>query len=224
MIRLPGSQSSSFDLEAPGSRFTTHPAFAVRVGHEWMDRSEREAGVARRAIVAELGDSWIADDPDIGEATVLDGVQGRGAAAWIPIVEWIGLHAAGGVVGFGAGQAAREGIKRIWTKIKDARSCGHRVMISRGCAAFLAMEHVFETTDGEEVLQVEFAHEPSSLAGRPVTETSYVGIEPWIISLLDEPRKTRYVLAVSPEGDIEGCIATPVGVLEAAYSPVLSPE
>lgn len=80
MVRLLGSRSSTrgeFDLEAPGSRFTMHPAFAVRVGHEWMDRSERQADVARRAIAAEFGESWIADDPDIGEVSVLDGVQGE---------------------------------------------------------------------------------------------------------------------------------------------------
>ncbi len=87
----------------------------------------------------------------------------------------------------------------------------------------LAMEHVFETTDETDVLQIEFAHEPSSLAGRPLSETSYTGIEPWIVSLVNGSRKTRYVLAVSPEGDIEGCIATPVGAFEAMYSP-LSPK
>jgi hypothetical protein len=200
------------------------PALAIRVGHDWVDRSEREAGVARRAIVAELGEGWIAADSDIGEVIVLDGVQGRGAAAWIPVVEWLGVHAAGGVVGLGAGQIAREGIRRIWAKIREARSGEYRVMVSRGLAALLAMEHVFETTDETELLQVEFAREPSSLAGRSLTETSYTGIEPWIVSLVNGSRKTRYLLALSPEGDIEGCVATPVGAFEAMYSLLPPPE
>lgn len=97
-------------------------------------------------------------------------------------------------------------------------------MVSRGLAALLAMEHVFETTDETDVLQVEFAHEPSSLAGRPLTETSYTGIEPWIVSLVDGSRKTRYLVAVGPEGDVEGCVATPVGAFEAMYSPLPPPE
>lgn len=84
----------------------------------------------------------------------------------------------------------------------------------------LAMEHVFETTDETDVLQVEFANEPSSLAGGSLSETNYTGIEPWIVSLVNGSRKTRYLLAVSPEGDIDGCIPTPVGAIEAMYSPL----
>ena len=84
----------------------------------------------------------------------------------------------------------------------------------------LAMEHVFETTDETKILQVEFAEEPSLMAGRPVTETSYTGIEPWIVSLVNESRKTRYLLTVSPEGNIEGCAATPMEAFEAMYSPL----
>jgi hypothetical protein len=227
MVRRLGRRSSpdsTLDLEAPGSRFTMRPAFAIQVGHEWMDRSEQEAGVAGRALAAEFGERWTADDPDIGETRVLDGIQGRGAAAWIPVLEWLGLHAAGGVIALGASQALRESVRRISGKIKEARSSEHRVMVSRGLAALLAMEHVFKTTRETEVLQVEFAHEPSSLAGRPLTETSYTGIEPWIVSLVTGSRKTRYLAVVSPEGEIEACIATPVGALETTCSPVPPPD
>jgi hypothetical protein len=182
-----------------------------------MERSEKQTGVARTAIGTEFGDDWLEEDPDIGEVRVLDGVQGRGAAAWIPVIEWLGLHAAGGLVGLGAGEAARAGLKRIRAKIERARSEDHRVMVSRGLAANLAMEHVFEMTDEMEVLHVEIAQEPSVLGGRPPSETSYTGLEPWIVSLVNGPRRTRYVLVVSAEGDIEGCISVAAGEFEPMF-------
>jgi hypothetical protein len=196
------------------------PAFPIRVDREWVERSERETGVARQAISVEFGEEWAADDADIGEVKVLDGILGRGAAAWIPVVEWTGLQVAGGLMG----QAALVGIERVWTKIRDARCGEHRVMVSRGLAAALAMRHVFETANEKDLLQVEFIYEPSMLAGRPLTETSYTGIEPWIVSLVNGSRKTRYLMAVSPEGGVEGCIATPIGTFEAMYSPLSQPE
>lgn len=212
-----GGSGSEFDLEAPGSRFTMRPAVAIQVAREWTERSEREPAIARTALEGEFGEGWLEDDADIGEPRVLDGVRGRGAAAWIPIVEWLGLHAAGGVVSLGAGQVAREGIRRIRDRVREAKSSGHNVMASRGLAAVLAMEHVFETSDETEVLEAEFVQEPSGIGGRLPSETSYTGLEPWIVSLVNESRRTRYLLVVGPEGDIEGCITAPMGPFEAMY-------
>ncbi len=90
-------------------------------------------------------------------------------------------------------------------------------MVSRGLAATLAMEHVFETTDETEVLHVEVVQEPSVLGGRPPSETSYTGLEPWIVSLVNGSRRTRYVLVVSAEGDIEGCILVAAGEFEPMF-------
>lgn len=160
----------------------------------------------------------------MGEISVLDGVQGRGAASWIPIIEWLGDKAGGGLVGLAVSKAALAGIERIRTKIEEARSGGRRVMVSRGLAVRLAADHVFATTEETGVLQVEFAEEPSSIAGRPVTETSYTGFEPWIVSLVNESRKTRYLLTVDPEGGIQGCFPTPMGEFEAMFSPVPQAE
>ncbi len=209
--------ASDFDLNAAGSRFTMQPGLAIQVGHEWMEQSEKRPGVARTAIGTEFGDDWLKADPDIGKVRVLDGSQGRGAAAWIPVIEWLGIHAAGGLVGLGASEAARAGLKRIRAKIEQARVANHRVMVSRGLAAFFAMEHVFETTDETEVLHVEVVQEPSVLGGRSPSETSYTGLEPWIVSLVNGSRRTRYVLVVSAEGDIEGCTSVAAGEFEPMF-------
>jgi hypothetical protein len=60
------------------------------------------------------------------------------------------------------------------------------------------MQHVIEQTYETEILNVEFVEEPSVLGGRPPPETSYTGLEPWIVSVVNGSRKTRYVLVVSP--------------------------
>ncbi len=91
------------------------------------------------------------------------------------------------------------------------------MLVSRGLAAFLAMEHVFETTDESGVLNVEFVQEPSLLGGRPPSEMSYTGLEPWIVSLVNGSRKSRYVLVVSPEGEIQGCIVAKAGKFDPMY-------
>lgn len=218
MVRLPWQKEhsapsdSSFDLDAPGSRFRMQLGMAVQLGPEWMEPPDRAPkGFARNAIRAELGDSWLEADPDVGEVTILDGSQGRGAAGWIPVLEWIGLNAAGGLIGITVEEAARAALRRIRDKIEQARTEGHRVFVSRGLAAAIAMDHVFATTDETEVLHVEVAQEPSVMGGRQPTETSYTGLEPWIISLVNGSRQTRYVLVVSPEGDVAGCITAKAG-------------
>ncbi len=206
-----------FDLNAPSSRFTIRLGMAVQLGPKWMENSEGKVDFARTAIASEFGDGWLKSEPDIGEVRVLDGSQGRGAGGWIPVLEWLGINAAEGLVGLTAAGAARAGLKRIRARIEEARSKGHRVMVSRGLAASLAMDHVFETTDETEVLHVEIAQEPSVLGGRPPSETSYTGLEPWIVSLVNGSRRMRYVLVVSAEGDIEGCIAVPAEAFEAMF-------
>jgi len=129
------------------------------------------------------------------------------------VLEWLGLQ----VAGLGVAEALRTGIRRVRDKINEAKAKDHRVLVSRGLAALLAMEHVFETTNETEVLNVEFAQEPSVLGGRPPSETSYTGLEPWIVSLVNGSRRMRYVLVVSPEGEIQGMAAAEAGKLDPMY-------
>ncbi len=79
------------------------------------------------------------------------------------------------------------------------------------------MEHVFEATDETEVLNVEFVQEPSVLGGRSPSETSYTGLEPWIVSLVNGSRRMRYVLVVSAEGEIQGLVTAKAGELDPIY-------
>ena len=221
-----GRRGTEFDLEASGSRFTMRPALAIRFGGQWREQSETRKGVARDAIVTEFGEEWIAHDGDLGDVEVVDGVKGRGAAGWTPVIEWLGLATGEGLIGLGVAEAARAGIRRIRNRIEEAKKSEHPVLISRGLAAFLAIEHVFETTDEPEVLHVEFVQEPSVLAGRAPSETSYTGFEPWIVSLINGSRRTRYVVVVTPEGKIQGCISAAAGEVDAMFGllPPVDPD
>lgn len=196
-------------------------ALAIQVDqHKWGLGSNR----AGAALAAELGDGWATAETDLGDAEVLDGVQGRGAASWIPIVEWLGIHAAGGVVGGATWKAVLASYRQLRNKVEQAREKGHRVRVSQGLAVMLAALYVADDRSEKEPLQLEFVAEPSYLAGRPITETSYTGFEPWLVSLVDRERKNRYLLVVGPEGDIQGCVVTPIGQFEAMFSPVQPPE
>ncbi len=70
---------------------------------------------------------------------------------------------------------------------------------------------------------LEAVEEPSSIAGRESPEMNYVGIEPWIVFLVDVRAQVRYVVAVSSDGQIMGSVRMPFQKLEAYYYP-LPPE
>lgn len=189
------------------------PALAIQFGGQWREESETRSGVARDAISADFGEEWLARDDVLGEVEAIDGVRGRGAAGWIPVLEWIGFQ----VAGLGVAEGARAAIRRIRERIKEAEAKGHRVLVSRGLAAALAMEHVFETTTETEMLNVEFVQEPSVLGGRPPSETSYTGLEPWIVSLVNGSRCMRYVLVVSAAGEVQGIAQAEAGEFDPNF-------
>jgi hypothetical protein len=192
-------------------------AAAIGLGPDWMEKSEGKKNFARTAIAAEMGEAWIENDPDLGKPKALDGNVGRGASGWIPVLEWLGEHAVDGFIGFTASEAVRASVRRIRERLQEAKDSGHGPLVSRGLAAALAMEHVFENTDETQVLHVEFVQEPSFLGGRPPTEPSYTGLEPWIVSLVNGSRRIRYVLVVAPDGDIRGCTASPAGEFDSMF-------
>ena len=208
-----GGSRSDLGLELEGSRFVMRPALAIQFGGEWREKSETRSGVAREAITTDFGDDWLARDDVLGEVEAIDGIRGRGAAGWVPVLEWIGFQ----VAGLGVAEGVRAAIRHLRERIQEAKAKGHRVLVSRGLAAALAMEHVFETTTETEVLNVEFVQEPSVLGGRPPTETSYTGLEPWIVSLVNGSRRMRYVLVVSAAGEVQGMVQAEAGEFDPDY-------
>jgi hypothetical protein len=205
------------DLERPGSRFTTRVAVAVSSMHEYGDRAEaQEDGIARRAISEKLGPQALEPSPGFGEASPLDGSFGRGAESWIPVLEFLGVIGIG-VLSSAAWDAIKAGIPQLRSLLQQAKDRDERVYVSRGAAAALAVQYVIEQGIEEDVLDVEAIEEPSALAGRAVTETSYTGFEPWLVSLLTSDRSTRYLVAIAPEGSVLDSMRLPVGELERHF-------
>jgi hypothetical protein len=66
-------------------------------------------------------------------------------------------------------------------------------------------------------LEVEAVEEPSSIAGHPISETSYVGLEPWIVLMRNREAQVRYVVAVTPDGTIAGAFDLPFQPHEDTY-------
>lgn len=91
------------------------------------------------------------------------------------------------------------------------------IEISRGAAALLAAARVGEEFGEQGTLAIEAVEEPSSIAGNEVTELSYVGVEPWIVLLRNDERRTRYIVVVMPDGRLTGTLRVPFVAFEELF-------
>lgn len=205
------------DLQAPGSRFSNHVAIAVPSMHEFGNRAElREPGIAEVALREKLGPRALDDADGLGTPEAIDGSWGRGAASWIPVLEFVGVAIAGGITW----DAIKAGIGSLRTTLRRAEDKGEQAYISRGAAAVLAIGEVIDRELEDEPLDIEVAEEPSGLAGQEITETSYTGFEPWIVSLINREQTVRYVVAVAADGKIEGLLELPISQGTRVFGPL----
>jgi hypothetical protein len=177
-----------------------------------------DTGYAVEVVEDAFGSAPLGGD-ELGEPTILDGAVGRGASAWTPVIEWtltVGIPALWAA-------AAWDGIKRAAKQagalVSRLRDREVQFYVSRGYAALLAIEHLLDTGAEDGILHVEAVEEPSRVAGRALTEINYVGADPWMVLVLNEPRTRRYVVAVSPDGSVLGAMGFPLGEAERAYLP-----
>lgn len=218
------SPTPSGDPDRSGSRFTSQVAIAASAmrshGDRWESAYPKTAAITADALRAHLGTD--AFDPDeAGQVpAAVDGSVGRGAASWIPVLEWTVTVAIGGVIGNAAWDGLKAAGRRAAKLLAQARDDGEQVFVSRGLAAILAASHILETTDETGILDTESVVEPSAMLDRPVTELSYGGFEPWLVLLLNEKRDTRYLVAVAADGQIEGAIRIPMTDYEQLIPPL----
>jgi hypothetical protein len=96
----------------------------------------------------------------------------------------------------------------------------HRFHVSRGGAAYLAVAEVAERFGEKGLLEVEAVEEPSSIAGSEISELSYVGLEPWVVLLLNRKDHKRYFVVIqSRGGDVLGSIETEMDEYEEMFLP-----
>jgi hypothetical protein len=206
MPRVP--EGFDWDLESPGSRFTRRIAFAVLAPEAEWDAADAAASISRRA-----GD-WVLEEQDeLGTPDAVEGGIGRGAEGWAPIVEWALEPAVKGVVSFAAAAAA----KKVWDRLRN-RDKPPAIVVSRGLAVALAADAVAREF-GDRDLEVEAADEPPGFAGFPTSEINYIGLFPWVVFLIDRDRLVRYIVVVSPGGEVIGMLRTEMLEYEAGYLP-----
>jgi hypothetical protein len=198
------------DLDSPGTRFASLAALAVPIPEdEWITFEGKPEAALRRHV----GD-WLFDEhEELGRVEPVNGAGGTGADAWIPVVVFVALNAAGGVIAAAAGMA----FKGVWQRVTDAlrERGGQKPLVSRGGAAALAVAEVADRFGELDRLQVEAVEEPSSIAGREAWTMAYAGEEPWIVLLRNDERRTRYVIVVAPDGEILGSSVTRLVELDA---------
>lgn len=220
MPRLP---FEGLDPDAKGSRFTWRPGFVVLTGE--ASEEARAAGRTAETSVRDVIGEWILEpDAHLGEPKILDGAIGRGAEGWAPVLEWAGAAAGAGVIGalsWEATKAMARSAAKIIRRIRDGS--GAPTYISRGFAVLIAMDEVLQR-DKEAVLAVEAADEPSAFGELQTPELNYVGIEPWIVLLVDFEAKRRWVVVVRPTGGVHGVLEVALEAYEEDYSRVGRPR
>lgn len=206
-----------WDTEATGSRFTLRPACAVIVGEVseiHLAKAGREQ-TAKELIRAKVGDWILEETPALGRPRVESGASGRGADAWVPILEWVVKAAAAGVVGALSWEATKIAALAMKDLVTRVQTKGVRLEISRGMAAFIAISEAANSLT--PMADIEFIEEPSSIARIPSQELNYVGLEPWVVSLVDKENKQRHLVIVGPGGEIRGSLTTPLEDYELMY-------
>jgi hypothetical protein len=183
---------------------------------EWPERRDAEPA-AEETLRRRIGDWALEEHPELGRAEAVSGSIGRGAEGWAAVLEFVGLHAAGGVISAAAAMA----FKRFWERARggEAGAEQQRVYVSRGAAAYLAVAEVADRFGQESAVEIEAVEEPSSIAGGDILELSYVGAEPWVVLLRDRTAQTRYVVVVSASGEVLGSMKTAMGEWEAMFLP-----
>jgi hypothetical protein len=112
------------------------------------------------------------------------------------------------------------GAARIIGRFRDGPE--DKVYVSRGFAALIALDAVLRHNESA-ILAVEAADEPSAFGELPTPELNYVGIEPWVVLLVDFEAKRRWIVVVRPTAEVSGMLEVPLEEHEEMYSRVERP-
>jgi hypothetical protein len=187
---------AGFDEDWPGGRFNRHIAAALVASGEGTTPPAD-------AITDTYGEWVLQRDTTLGKGTAHSGSAGRGASSSVAVAEWLVGAVSHGVIDVAVAAAATALVLRLRLERKEDKS-GATILVSRGAAAALAADHIYALGNAGQQLVAEAVEEPSSIAGWPPTELGYVGLEPWIVLLLDHSQKTRHIVVVNPDGAVVG--------------------
>ncbi|MGH2989727.1 MAG: hypothetical protein ACRDMA_07660 [Solirubrobacterales bacterium] len=191
---------------------------ALPAGEDYMRRVESgERRVAEDVIHDALGEAP-GQEAGLGEVAAINGSLGRGAEGWCAVAEWSANAIGTGIVGAAAWAGTVRAGRWLQEKVSELRRDERRVLVSRGGAILLAVNHVLAETSEEGPLGVEVAEDPISMTGDSPSEAGYAGIEPWLISLVSAELTKRYVVAISAAGEPLSLMQMPMSEAERMYS------
>jgi hypothetical protein len=216
--------SDGWDPEAPGSRFTRRPAIAItsrRGGRSVYEAEHTDTGDAHEVVSETIDEEFLYDDPVLTKPRILNGSQGRGAEAWVPVIEWLADAAGQGAVGLGVSLALLQIGQRLRELLSRLRAAGASVLVSRGVAEALAVDYVVRRgLESEGAVDVASVVEAAFIGGGTPPELNYVGADPWIVSLVNADRTRRYIVGLAPNGQVHGVITLPISDVQRAYLPL----
>lgn len=205
-----------WDLEGPGSRFTLNAGVVFLVGeYPEAERDHRAPTDVAADVIRDRVGEWIFDkNPGLGRGQAVSSGVGRGAEGWAPVIEWL-VQPIVGALAWETVRRGAKGAKQIIDKLRQKPQ--PRFEVSRGMAGLLSIEDVLERHPDIGPLEMEAVEEPSSIAGLPVQELSYVGLEPWLVLLVDRAKTRRFLVAVNPDGQIAGRMDLNMNEFEKLY-------
>jgi len=151
------------------------------------------------------------------------GRLGRGGAGPAAVYQWLASNPV--LLGV-ASAAAWEGMKRAGKSLvgllrrAKTRWSATKIHVSRGAAALIAADTIARLEVGSHPFLIEAVEEPTSIAGVTSPELNFVGIEPWLVFLVDLEGGVRWIIAVSSAGQVVGQMRIPLQELEASHYPV----
>jgi hypothetical protein len=201
---------AGIDPEAPGTRFTLRPALAV------YGLRDSDDGLSTEDEVKEvLGEKALQPIPGLGEGTALRGGVGLGGEGWAAVIEWIAQPAVAGVIGALTWEASKAAARALADLIREKRPEG-KILVSRGAAVLIAVDHLL-TAENPAELVLDAVDEPTAIGGHQSPQAGYANIEPWVVLMIDPVHMTRYVVIVSPGGEIRGHMKAPMEAFELDY-------
>jgi len=200
-----------------GSRFSKRPGIAVQTGERGEDPSgfDGDTGDARARIVSALGGEPGPLD-GLGKPSIGNASYGRGAAGWIAVVEWGSGALASGVVGNAAYDSLKSAARAFARVVRTTRERDARVLVNGTGAALIAAADLVEVVPDSD-FYVEATQEFAAVAGHSPTEPNPVGVEPWLVVIVDLTCERRWIYVITVTGEIATKTSVAISELELLY-------
>lgn len=200
--------------EFTDSRFTCRPAIAITVAGR-MEELRTTADAVDLIHDVTKGD--VLRRQALHSYTVHLGRSGRGSHMPVPVVVWDVEVPVARVRESSASPFDPELADAAASVVARLSTFDVTIDVSRGMAALLASAYVTKEIDRGAIGVIEAVEEPSAIRGIATPELHYVGIEPWVVLIVNDRKRLRYISVVNSDGSITGALVSSMGEWEALF-------